>query len=94
MWDVDGRELIPYGFRSWNAWRDDCMKANRTPAYTPETYRSGKNSLTPREVARVLVEELITKNKLHNAAEIRALRREAIQSPDVFIEDVLGRNEP
>lgn len=94
MWDLEGRELIPYGFLNWVAWRDDCMKHGLTPAYAPETHWSGKNPLTPREVARVLVEELITRNRLQDRAEIRALRTEASQSPDLFLDEVLGRNQP
>ncbi len=93
-WDFDGRELIPYGFPNWIAWRDDCMKNNRTPAYAPETHWSGRNPLTPCEVARVLVEELITRNRLQDQAEIKALRNEAAQNSEVFIDQVLARNQP
>lgn len=94
MWDLEGRELIPYGFQSWGSWQDDCIKRNLTPAYIPETHWSGKNSLTAREVAKVLVEGLITKHRLQDRTEIRALRNEAKQSPDVFIDELLGRNQP
>lgn len=93
MWDLDGRELIPYGFPNWAAWRDDCVKQHLTPGSAPDMHWSGKNPLTPRLVARVLVEELITRNRLQDRAEIRALRSEAVQAPEVFIDEVLGRNQ-
>lgn len=93
MWDLNGSELIPYGYTSWAAWRDDCVKRNLTPGFVPETHWSGTNPLSAREVAHVLVEELIEKNRLIDSAEVKALRSEAAQSPDVFIDQVLGRNQ-
>ncbi len=94
MWDLDGRELVPYGYSSWTAWRDDCMKRGFTPASAPETYWSGKNPLSTREIAHVLVEELIVKNRLQDPSEIKALRDEAAQNSEVFIDQVLARNQP
>ncbi len=93
MWDLDGRELVPYGYSSWTAWRDDCMKNNRTPVSAPETQRSDKNPLSAREISHVLVEELIVKNRLRDPSEIKALREEAAQNSDVFIDELLGRHQ-
>jgi hypothetical protein len=91
LWDLSGGELIPYGYVTWAGWRDDCLKRGFTPASTPEIYWSGKNPLPRHEVAMVLVEDLITKNHLQDPAEIRALRNEADQNSDLFIDQVLGR---
>lgn len=93
MWDLEGKELIPYGYPSWAAWRDECMKSKLTLAFPPETHWSGKNPLKARDVAHVLVEELINKNRLHDATEISVLRREASQNSELFVEQVLGRNQ-
>jgi hypothetical protein len=93
MWELDGRELIPLGYQSWTDWRDECAQRNLGITTTPEIRLSGENPLPPRVVARILVEELITRNHLQNRAEINALREEASESPDVFIENVLGLSQ-
>lgn len=92
MWDMTGSELLPYGYTSWSAWSGDCLKRGFTPASAPETFWSGKNPLSAREIAQVLVSELITRNGLKDPADIKALRNEATQNPDVFIDEVMGDN--
>ena len=94
MWDLNGSELVPNGYPDWAAWRDNCEKNNLTPPFPPETHCSGKNGLSAREVAHVLVEELIYKNQLQDPTEVRALRHEAAQNSELFIDQVLGRNYP
>jgi len=94
QWDLEGRELVPTGFPSWAAWRDDRIKNNLPAGYGAEAHWSGRNSLAPRDIAKLLVRELIVRNKLRDRAEIRALKQEASQSPEVFIDQVLGRTQP
>jgi hypothetical protein len=52
------------------------------------------NMLSARDVARVLVENLIHSNHLSNTAEIHALRKGAAESPELFIEEIIGCNQP
>jgi hypothetical protein len=94
LWDLDGRELLPYGFDNWAAWLADRRRRNLTPTEPTETHWSDRNPLTSREVARVLVQGMIRKYDLRNRAEVKALRDEASHTPELFIDDVLGRNQP
>ena len=101
-WDLDGRELIPYGYKSYKEWYDYCHQNHLTPASAPESHYSGKNPLPLRDVAVTLAEEVIKrkyplfklgKNKVsaQDLTQIEAIRHQAAKDPAGFIRSVQGR---
>jgi hypothetical protein len=93
MWDLAGAEILPVGYESWRVLQADFARRGLAQSPMPSTRRSEMNSLEARDVARVLVENLIRGNHLSNVKEIQALREEAAESPDLFIEEILGCNQ-
>jgi hypothetical protein len=91
MWDLDGMELVPLGYKSWQAWSDHCIKMGLTPGRAPESVSSRTNPLPPRDIAMTLANDAITRNFIKDRAQIDALRHQASKDPLAFISAVRGR---
>jgi hypothetical protein len=91
-WDPhnNGRELLPYGFESWEAWHKKGLEKHngRTiyPTSRPETHYGGYDTQLDHEtMAGVYAEHIIKSNKMDDQERIKPIRELAKKNPDDFL---------
>lgn len=73
MWDITGREMIPFGYDSWKAWEEAAKKQPGLPSSAPEPHYSGA-TIPLEDIALAVANGLIKQDHVHDRAEMKRIR--------------------